>query len=99
MSSLHIRKALRCKIQTFSTNYHNDCRVYFKRDDSNKWHVPGITIGQVRKLIYIQYGRSYNRVSANSVIKAGEEFANTNLETVTTDISVDTSQKQKDTLL
>lgn len=75
-------KTLQHKIRTFSTYYLNGCRPYFKWDDSNKQHRPGIVIGQDGKIIYICYGSRYTRVSAYHIIKLSEEFVNTNLEAV-----------------
>ena len=53
------------------------CRVYYKRDNSNKWKGPRIVIGQDGKIILIRHGSVYVRVSSN-VIKAGTEFQSTN---------------------
>ena len=44
-SSEHIRKALQYKMRTFATVSESGCRVYYKRDNSNKWKGPGIVIG------------------------------------------------------
>ena len=55
----------------------------------------GIVIEPDGKIIYIWCGNRFIRVSANHASKACEEFANTNLELVITDTSVDISQKQQ----
>ena len=53
-------------------------------------------IRQDGKIIYICHGRCYTRVSANHIIKGSQEFANTNLEPVITNKSVNTYLKQED---
>ena len=73
-SSERIRKALRHKIRTFATVFEQGCRVYYKRDSSNKWKGPGIVCGQDGKIIFIRHGSSIVRVSSNRIIKAGTEF-------------------------
>ena len=52
-SSERIRKALRHTIRTFATVFEQGCKVYYKRDSSNKWKGPGIVCDQDGKIISI----------------------------------------------
>ena len=75
-SSERICKALRYKIRMFATVFESGCRVYYKRNNSNKWKGPGIVIGHDGKIILMRHGSV--RLSSNHIIKAGTEFQSTN---------------------
>ena len=48
-----ICETLRHKIPTFSTVFYRSCRVYCKRDDSNKWKCAEFVKGQDGKAILV----------------------------------------------
>ena len=48
--------------------------VHHKRDGSTKWLGPGKVIFQDRRLVFVQHGGVYVRVSANKLTKCGKEF-------------------------
>ena len=73
-SSERVRRALRYKIRTYSEHFELGDKVYYKREDSQRWHGPGKVIGQDGKIILIRHGGTYKRVSSNRVIRVNEEF-------------------------
>lgn len=75
-SSEKIRRALRHKVRANSEHFDTGCKVYYKRDDSNKWRGPGVVIGQDRKIVFVRHGNVYVRVSINRLMKCGQELAN-----------------------
>ena len=58
-----VKRALRHNIRE-STVYdvENGQEVYYKRNDSNKWHGPGVVIGRDGKQILVKHGGVYVRV-------------------------------------
>ena len=70
-----IRRALRAKIRINDTIYEKGDIVYFKKEDENTWRGPAKVVFQDSKVIFIRIGSIYYRVSANRIIKAGEELA------------------------
>ena len=73
-SAERVRRALRHKLRSCSINLQQGDRVFYKRQDSNKWRGPGIVIGRDGKVIFVRHGSVYVRVSMNRILKAGEEF-------------------------
>lgn len=74
-SAERVRRALRNKLRSHSNYFTNGDKVYYKREDSVKWKGPGVVIGQDGKVILVRHGSTYVRVSANRILKAGEEFS------------------------
>lgn len=74
-SAERVRRALRNKLRSHSNYFTNGDKVYYKREDSVKWKGPGVVIGQDGKVILVRHGSTYVRVSANQILKAGEEFS------------------------
>ena len=72
-NSERIKKALLKKVCRNNTVYENGDSVWYKRRD--KWMGPGKVIFQDRKVIFVRHGSIYVRVSANRIVKKGEEFA------------------------
>jgi hypothetical protein len=66
--------ALRCKIRTNGTVYHNGDIVYYKRDNEEEWRGPAKVVFQDGKVIFIRHGGYAVRVSANRLVKAGDEL-------------------------
>ena len=58
-----VRRALRHKLRSKLETYVTGDRVYYKRDDSNRWRGPGIVIGQDRQVVFVRHGGVYVRVS------------------------------------
>lgn len=73
-SSSKIRRALKHKIKVNCTQFDRGCKVFYKRDESNKWKGPGTVIGQDGKIVFVRHGNVYVRVSTNRLIKVGHEF-------------------------
>ena len=62
-SSEKIRRALRSNIRnTSSDNLVNGDKVFYKRNDDNEWHGPGIVIGRDGKQVMVRHGGTYVRV-------------------------------------
>ena len=57
-----IRRALRHRVRANLEHYMTGDKVYFKREDSNRWHGPGIVIGQERQVVFVRHGGVYVRV-------------------------------------
>ncbi len=70
-----IRKALKAKIRIADTIYENGDIVYFKKEGEDSWRGPAKVVFQDSKVIFIRIGSIYYRVSANRLIKAGDELA------------------------
>ena len=73
-NSERIRKALTKKVCRNNTVYENGDSVWYKRRD--KWMGPGKVVFQDGKVIFVRHGSIYVRVSANRIVKKGEEFGN-----------------------
>ena len=70
-----IKRALRAKIRINDTIYEKGDIVYFKKEGEDTWRGPAKVVFQDSKVIFIRIGSIYYRVSANRIIKAGEELA------------------------
>ena len=70
-----IRRALKAKIRVADTIYEKGDVVYFKKEDENKWRGPAKVIFQDNRVIFIRMGSVYYRVSANRLVKAGDQLA------------------------
>ena len=72
-SSERICQAFRYKIRENSEKYESGDKVFYERENSNKWKDPGFVIGQDRKIIFVRHGSIYVRVSANRIMKLNDE--------------------------
>ena len=70
-----LKTALNTKIRTSETVYENGDIVYYKRSSDGRWMGPGKVVFQDGKVIFVRHGATFIRVSANRLIKAGEELA------------------------
>ena len=57
-----IRRALRHQVRCHLEVYGTGDKVYFKRDDSNRWRGPGTVIGQDRQVVFVRHGGVFVRV-------------------------------------
>ena len=73
--SARLKTALKSKIRTNNEVYDYGDVVYYRRMKDNKWHGPARVIFQDGKVIFIRHGAIYVRVSANRLVKAGQELA------------------------
>ena len=73
-------------------DYQRNDIVYYKRDGKEKWLGPAKVIFQDGKVIFIREGSSVYRVSANRVVKAGEELSKLPEKTVGTEERVMTDK-------
>ena len=64
-----IKRALRHNIRAKLEKYETGEKVYFKREDSNKWRGPGVVIGQDKQVVFVRHGGYYVRVSTNRLMK------------------------------
>ena len=72
-NSERIRKALSRKICTNNTVYENGDIVWYRR--RNRWMGPGKVVFQDGKVIFVRHGSVLVRVSANRIVRKGEEYA------------------------
>ena len=73
-SSSRLKTALKSKIRTSSEIYEYGDIVYYKRLKDNKWFGPAKVIFQDGKIIFVRHGSTYVRISANRIVKAGQEL-------------------------
>ena len=73
-SSIKLKTALKAKIRTNSEVYDFGDIVYYKRMKDNRWLGPARVVFQDGKVIFVRHGSTYIRVSANRIVKAGEEL-------------------------
>ncbi|CAG2236725.1 unnamed protein product [Mytilus edulis] len=73
-SSERIRRALRHKIRASGECFQHGDKVYYKRDDDNKWKGPGTVLGQDGKVVFVRHGSIYVRVHPCRLIRCGIEF-------------------------
>ena len=77
-NSERIRKALSRKICTNNTVYENGDIVWYRRKE--KWLGPGKVVFQYGKVIFVRHGSSLIRVSANRIVRKGEEYSEKDAE-------------------
>lgn len=68
-----IHGALKHKIRASGECYRQGERVYYKRDDDNKWKGPGTVICQDGKVAFVRHGNVYLRVHPCRLIRCGLE--------------------------
>ena len=68
-SSGKIKRALRSDVRSCNgAKFENGDRVFYKRNDSNKWRGPGSVIGQVNEQVLVKHGSGYVRVHTSRLI-------------------------------
>ena len=72
--------------------------VYYKRERDGRWRGPAHVIFQDGKIIFVRHGSVYVRVSANRILKRGEEF-NGDLETDGDDQGVEKEKKNPNVIV
>jgi hypothetical protein len=73
-----IRRALRHQVRCHLEIYNTGDKVYFKRDDSNRWRGPGTVIGQERQVVFVRHGGVYVRVPTCRLKKVKADVETTN---------------------
>ncbi|CAG2226055.1 unnamed protein product [Mytilus edulis] len=73
-SSERIRRALSHKIRASGECFQHGDKVYYKRDDDNKWKGPGTVLGQDGKVVFVRHGSIYVRVHPCRLIRCGTEL-------------------------
>ena len=73
-SSSRLKTALKAKIRTNNVLYDFGDIIYYKRIRDNRWMGPAKVVFQDGKIIFVRHGSTYIRVSANRLVKAGEEL-------------------------
>ena len=62
-SDERIRRALRHPVRVSEVEFNQGDKVFYKRDDSNRWRGPGSIIGVDGKVAFIKHGSRLVRVS------------------------------------
>ena len=70
-----LKLALKSKVRTNEQTFENGDIVYYRRDMEDKWLGQGKVVFQDGKVIFVRQGAYFVRVSANRILKAGEELA------------------------
>lgn len=73
-SAERVKRALRHQLRAMDTVFEKGDEVYFKREDSKKWHGPGRVIAQDGKVVFVRHGSGYIRVHPCRLIKVGQEL-------------------------
>ena len=74
-ASIRIKKALHHKIRSNEVVFDHGDKVYYKRDQGDKWIGPAKVIFQDGKVIFIRHCGVWIKASPNRVVKSGCEFA------------------------
>lgn len=69
-----IRRALRHQVRAVENHFEAGDKVFYKRDDSNRWRGPGKVIGQDHKIVFVRHADQIVRVSTCRLVKVGQEF-------------------------
>ena len=69
-ASERVKRALRHKLRCAQQVYHRDQRVYYKRDNSERWLGPAKVMFQDGKVVFVRHGNEYYRVSVNRLNSA-----------------------------
>ena len=68
-ASERIKRALRHNIRTSEEQFHQGEKIFYKRDDCNRWRGPGKVIGQDGKILFIRHGSQLVRVATCRAVK------------------------------
>ena len=79
--SERIRRALRNRIRSSEVVYERGDRVFYKRDNNLMWLGPAKVVFQERKMVLLDHGGYYVKVSPNRLTKAPGEFGKLQGET------------------
>jgi hypothetical protein len=66
-----VRRALRSKIRASERKYNHGDRVYYKRENSERWLGPAKVIFQDGKVVFVRHGSTFVRVSPNRLNPMG----------------------------
>lgn len=84
-SCSRLKLALKAKMRTNEDTYENGDIIYYKREKDDQWLGPAKVVFQDGKVIFIRHGAYVVRVSANRLVKAGNELlTNLNMSKDTT---------------
>lgn len=71
-TSERVRRALRSKVRTSEVRFEHGDKVFYKRENSEKWLGPGRVVFQDGKVIFVRHGGVFVRVSPNRLVKGSE---------------------------
>ena len=75
-SSNKIKRALRSQVRTCNYVYlDNGTKVYFKRNNVDRWHGPGLVIGRDSQCLIIKHANQIVRVHPRDILQAGVNTA------------------------
>ena len=75
-SSERIKRALKHNVRVNEEQFQPGDKVFFKRDDSNRWRGPGKIIGQDGKTLFIRHGSQLVKVATCRAIKMNTHMVN-----------------------
>ena len=73
-SCMRIKKALRHRVRVNETVFCPGDKVYYKRDNQDRWLGPAKVIFQDGKVVFVRHGAVWVKVSVNRLVKSGHEF-------------------------
>ena len=68
-SSERLKRALRHNVRVNEESFFQNDKVFYKRDDSNRWRGPGKVVGQDGKVLFIRHGSQLVRVATCRALK------------------------------
>jgi hypothetical protein len=75
-SSDRVKRALRHPIRTSEEMFSHKDKIFYKRDDSNRWRGPATVIGQDGKIVFVRHGSRLLRVAVCRCVKVKDSFGN-----------------------
>ena len=93
-SSERIKRALRHNVRVNEETFMAGDKVFYKRDDSNRWRGPGKVIGQDGKILFIRHGSQLVRVATCRALKMDAHMSNNENEEKLTTMNEHISMQQ-----
>ena len=79
-SSERVKRALRHPVRVSEEIFSHKDKVFYKRDDSNRWRGPATVIGQDGKIVFIRHGSRLLRVALCRIVRVKDSNISDNVE-------------------
>ena len=91
-----IKRALKHRVRTSEQVFMPGDKVYYKRDQQERWLGPAKVIFQDGKVVFVRHGAVWVRVSPNRLVKSGREFVPSS-DTINSNNANDETETDSDT--